>query len=395
MFNHILLAACLAQTYASPLTPRAAVTPQVKSATYLGNVTDPALDRDSCGSVRIGTRAFWTCRDTMVYNTQSGQDQLPIIVSTAGWTDAVANTGGPAIKTTGGTVGAASNGKGPILQMYGNNVNSLKEYFPIASDNCNTNHGFCSDGTRWAIWPDSPPLITKSSPKSITAYNWIPRAHIQGLTLLNPSQAYSLYRTTYTGTSNKNTLPTATLVTTEFWKAGEIGFGDYGGVVKNGYAYLYGQNFNHNGTFIARVPTGSVETRSAYQFYNATSLTWSSTLPSINDTTAVIPNAGAGGQGTFYYSNYYKSYIWIGQAALEPVANFYISTAPAPEGPWVLPYKLFQGTNGDGFVGAYSLQANPALLPSTDASENGIYLTWTQPWSTGPYVTPLVYLAFQ
>ncbi|KAF2174063.1 hypothetical protein M409DRAFT_16337 [Zasmidium cellare ATCC 36951] len=395
MLNHILLAAWLAQAYASPLSPRAAVTPKFKSATYLGNVTDPALDRDSCGSVRIGTRAFWTCRDTMVYNTQTGQDQLPIIVSTAGWTDAVANTGGPAIKKTGGTVGAASNGKGPILQMYGNNVNSLKEYFPIASDNCNTNHGFCSDGSRWAIWPDSPPLVTASSSSSITAYNWIPRAHIQGLTLLNPSQAYSLYRTTYTSTSNKNTLPTATLVATEFWKAGEIGFGDYGGVVKNGYAYLYGQNFNHNGTFIARVPTGSVEKRSAYQYYNASTSTWSSTLPSINDTTAVIPNAGAGGQGTFYYSNYYKSYIWLGQAALEPVANFYISTAPAPEGPWILPYKLWQGQNGNGFVGAYSLQANPALLPSTDASENAIYLTYTQPWTTGPYVTPLVYLTLQ
>lgn len=332
----------------------------------------------------------------MVYNAQTGQDQLPIIVSTAGWTDAVAKVGGPAIKTTGGTVGAASDGKGPILQMYGGNyVSTLKEYFPIASDNCNANHGFCSDGTRWAIWPDSPPLVTKSSSSSITAYNWISRAHIQGLTALESQPAYSIYRTSYTGTSNKNTLPTATLLNTAFWKSGEVGFGDYGGVVKNGYAYLYGQNFFRNSTLVARVPTGSVEKRSAYQYYNPTTATWTSTVPSINDTSAIIPNAGAGGQGTFYYSNYYTSYIWIGQAALEPVANFYISTAPAPEGPWIPPYRFFQGVNGNGFVGAYSLQANPALLPSTDASENAIYLTYTQPWSTGTYVTPLVYLQFQ
>lgn len=366
--------------------------PQFKSATVLGNVTDPALDRDSCGSVRIGSRAFWTCRDTEVYNAQTGQGQLPIIVTTAGWTDSIAKVGGPAVKTTGGTKGAASNGTNPILQMYGNNPSTIKEYFPIASDNCNTNHGFCSDGTRWAIWPDSPPLITQRSSTRITGYTWIPRAHLSGLTALIPDPAYSLYRTSYRGTTNKNTLPTATLVTTEFWKTGEVGFGGYGGVVANGYAYLYGKS--HNGTVLARVPTSSVEKRTAYQYYNATTATWTSTVPGINDATVVIPNCGAGGQGTFYYSSYYKSYIWIGQAGF-PVANFYISTAPAPEGPWVQPYLLYKGENGDAFVGAYSLQANPALLPSTDASENAIYLTYTQPHKTGPYVTPLIYLQFQ
>lgn len=80
-----------------------------------------------------------------------------------------------------------------------------------------------------------------------------------------------------------------------------------------------------------------------------------------------------------------------------PVADFYITTSPAPEGPWRAPVKIWSGPNGDGFVGAYSLQAHPALLPSLTASEKGIYVSYTQQWNPSTlatYVTPLAYLEF-
>jgi hypothetical protein len=122
-------------------------------------------------------------------------------------------------------------------------------------------------------------------------------------------------------------------------------------------------------------------------------------MPSLNTPEAIIPNAGTGWQGTFYYSTAFQSYIWIGQALGQPVADFYITTAPAPEGPWIEPYLLWQGENGDGFVGAYSLQAHTSLLPSGNlAEERGIWVTYTQNWNPetlANYVTPLVWLEFQ
>lgn len=187
------------------------------------------------------------------------------------------------------------------------------------------------------------------------------------------------------------------LIAEEFWKTGEINFGRYGGVTRNGVTYMYGQakaGGTNTTTCLARVASNRVEQRSSYQYYNNTAKSWSNTVPSLNSTDCGLPNAGAGGQGTFYYSTYYSSYIWIGQAELEPVANFYISTAPAPEGPWVKPYLLYQGQNGDAFVGAYTLQAHPSLLPSNNAAENGIYLSYTKPMASGPYTTPLIYVQF-
>lgn len=411
MRDLLLLAVLAVQTSALPtwdlldditsiLRPRAA-TPQVKTVTYIANVTDPALNRDSCGSVRLGKRVLWTCRDTMYYNAATKQSQFPIYVSTAGWTN-LSNAGGPAIKKTGGPVGAGSTGKNAIVQMYGNpNPTGLKEYYPLASDECNTNHGFCSDGTRWALWPNQPPLVTASNAAgSAIGYTIIQKAHIAGLQLVPPIEpAFSLYRIYYNANQATNSLPRVDLISEEFWKPGEIGFGNYGGFVRNGIAYLYGRGDQSGGTVLAKVPAGLITNRLAYQYYNYSSGTYSPLLSPtlINDTTVTIPNAGAGGQGTFYYSSYYNLYIWIGQSVFSVVADFWMCTAPTPEGPWTAPVLIFQGANGDDtFISSYSLQAHTSLLPSGNAaSENGIYLTWTQQNTNTPYVTPLVYVQFQ
>lgn len=68
MLDMLLLPLLAASALAAPQqTTPTGVRPQFKSAKYVGNVTDPSLDRDSCGSTRIGSRAFWTCRDTMAF----------------------------------------------------------------------------------------------------------------------------------------------------------------------------------------------------------------------------------------------------------------------------------------------------------------------------------------
>ena len=380
-----LLAIAVAISYAE-----AAVSPKVASVKIIANVTDPKVTRDSCGTVKIVHRALWTCRDTETWNKTSQQGDLPLITNTASWTD-FNGDGTPKIQT--GLVGADSDGSNPILSMYGGHPKTYPAFFPVLDDEC-PESGACKDGTRWAVWPNSPPMIASTKDDTTIGYTWIPRSHLDFLTLLNPEPPHTLYKITYKSTSNNNKLPLVSVVNENFWKRHEIGYGDYGNVVRNGVAYLYGQTDDPLGTALAKVSVDHVEDRSQYEYY--VNGKWTKSMPGINDSASIISNAGDGGQGTFYYSNYFSSYVWIGQAAHSALADFYITTAPAPEGPWIKPYLIYKGTNGDSSIaGGYSLQAHPGLLKSSD--QNGIYLTWTEQFENttyGAYVTPLVYVTW-
>ena len=373
---------------ATAVNPQVSGTPQL-----LANVTDPSVSRDSCGSVKIGNRALWTCRDTEPYNVTSGQSQLPLVPNTASWTD-FNSDGTPKIQS-GAAKGAGSSGSNDVLLMYGGSPTSYPAFYPVLSDEC-PDSGVCSDGTRYAIWPDSPPLVTNTAADgTVTAYTWINQNHINGLSPVTEPQPFTLYKFTFTPPSaDSDTLPSVSSVDETFWTAGQWGFGDYGNVVQDGIAYLWAQNYNDTGVALAKVPVASIEDKSDYEYYVGGE--WTSTMPALGDSSAFIANAGAGRQGTFYYSDHFSSYIWIGQGGLGVTADFYITTAPDPQGPWVEPYVIYSGENGDGPIGSYSLQAHPDLLSST--SENAIYLTWTQQFQSstyGAYVTPLVYVQFQ
>lgn len=121
-----VLAATLAISTASPLRPfkRQSTTPVLSSATVLGLLSDPTWNRDSCTSVGLFGREFWTCRDS--------QSSTAFISSSASWTDF--NSDGT-----------------PSLTMYGTNSDEVA-YFPVQADECGGSAGACPDGTRYAIW---------------------------------------------------------------------------------------------------------------------------------------------------------------------------------------------------------------------------------------------------
>ncbi|KAL7793232.1 hypothetical protein V8C37DRAFT_378868 [Trichoderma ceciliae] len=364
--------------------------PQAKSATVLANVTDPDVSRDSCGSVKMGPRALWTCRDTSI--RIPGTDHYGFVfTNTVGWTD-YRGDGAPAIQA-GGPVGAGSGGTNNILLMKGPRP-SLPTFYPLGSNMC-PNSGVCDDGaTRWTGWPDSPPMVTETARDgNVTAYTWVSNNHIasRSFKTLIPQTSTTLYQMTYKPDGNPNVLPTVATVESKFWREHEIAYGTYGNVVKGEYAYLYGL-LHPGGVALARIPADGAEDKSQYEYYVRGR--WTSTMPAINDPAAAIPNAGTTGQGTFYYSNRAQSYVWIGQDSPSIWADFYIATAPSPEGPWISPYLLYSGPNGDGDLPSYSLQAHPHMLREYD---DGIYLTWTQyfePSTYAAYVTPLVYVSF-
>ncbi|KAI0154472.1 hypothetical protein GGR57DRAFT_502671 [Xylariaceae sp. FL1272] len=353
-----------------------ATNPTVASTSVIGNVADASINRDSCGSSLIGDRALWTCRDSQPYGS-NGVPTLPIWSSSASWSDF--NLDGT-----------------PSTTLYGGG-GSMTPYFTYPSDYCSgSTAGSCDDGTRYALWPDSPPLVTSNDGSTVTAYTWIRNYRIAGLSPEVADPSTTLYKLTYSlSTSDKNALPTVSIVNERFWAENSIGYGAYGNLVQDGTAYLFGKT--SSGTVaLAKVAAGSVEDLSQYQYW--VNGAWTSTQPSLNDGTINIQNAGAGGQGTFYYSSYAKSFYWVGQAGFSVSADFYVTTADSLTGPWNSPSKFYSGTNGNYSLGAYSLQAHPDLLPSRSASTNEIYISYTKNDVVGDnvslYTTPLIHVAW-
>lgn len=368
--------------------------PKFKSFTVLANVTNPSLNRDSCSSVKFGDKVFWTCRDTSV--VLDNGSYFGLWASSAGWTEFAAD-GTPAFERGGNSrIGPGSTGTNTILPMKGPSP-TVPLFYPLAPD-MSPGAGCCDDGSRWVGWPDSPPLVTDTAPDgTISAYTWVTKTHLRGLAVENAEQPTSLYRVTYKPTDDLNVLPTVEAVDYEFWPANKPRYGTCGNLVRDGYVYLYGELKKEgfcSPVGLARVPVSEVENKSCYEFF-VDGRHWTRDLPDISDRAAVVNNAGAGGQGTYYYSERHGLYIWIGQGYPSVCADFYMTTASRPEGPWADPVLLCSAENGNAPLGGYSLQAHPHLLRAED---NGIYVTWTQNFATpepGEYVTPMAYIAWQ
>ncbi|KAK5108484.1 hypothetical protein LTR62_008302 [Meristemomyces frigidus] len=361
-----LAALCLAVSALPSTLDHRATTPSLASAEVVGLVSDPTWNRDSCTSIGLFGRELWTCRDSQSSNA--------FISSSASWTDFNSSML-PKIDSAG------------VLEMYGDNSAS-EAYFPVQADECGPSAaGGCADGTRYAIWQDSRPMIAGNGSSSNAAlYTWIRRSHISSdLSVLDPTPATSLYRSDYAMGLTSTQLPPVTLVNEYFWPQDSIPYGTYGWVQNGSYSYLYGLMTSVGSIALARVPTASVEDPAAYEYYTASG--YVNTPPANDDFDAVVPNAGTGGQGTFYYSAYFKSYVWVGIGAIGCNADFYVATAPAPEGPWSTPARFYMGEVGTASCGAYSQQAHPELT-NDDGLGNYIFVTYTK--VDAGYSTPLI-----
>lgn len=348
--------------------------PTVQSYQILGDVSDPSLNRDSCGSSKVGDRLLWTCRDTQNRNGDSLSG--PVYSTSAAWTNL--NSDGT-----------------PQLGMY--STHSSTPYFPYASDECpQSPSGDCGDGTRFALWQNQPPLVTSVNGNVATAYTWIPRTHISGLTPVHGEEdpATNLYKIVYDTTNpDRNAMPVATLFREQFWWGNTIPFGSYGTLVKDGYAYLFGQPSNKH-ICLAKVPTSQVEDIGAYQYW--VNGTWTKTLPLLSQSASCnIPNVSAGGQGTYYFSDYWNKYVWIGQGTWSVSSRFLVTTADSITGPWAEPVFFYQGQDGSYSLGAYTLQAHPGMSADNQGklSKNEIYITYTKSDTDQQlYSTPLIHI---
>lgn len=365
MASHLLHVLCF-----GALVTNAAVYPKVKSTTLYGPATDPALVRDSCGSVAWNTdRILWVCRDTQDLGSD-GLPDFPVYTSSASYTN-LNKDGSIPWKT----VGSNEFNYTSELIMYGNNHD--KAFYPLTYDECNDNEaGQCGDTSRYALWPDTSPMVTViNADGSIVAYTVIRKSHIlPDLSTVVNDPAASLYRVYWdpqTGEKSK-TLPQVEMVNETFWGQGEFAYGNYGNVMRNGTCFLYAKS-DAGVISLARVSVGKVEDKSQYEYW--VDGKWDKQMPNINRTGLNVP-ATAGGQGTFYYDDAMESYVWIGQPGFSVAPDFFITTAPEPWGPWIQPQHILTAQSGNYSLGAYSMQAHPAMRANPFSKD--IYVSYTK-----------------
>jgi hypothetical protein len=176
-----------------------------------------------------------------------------------------------------------------------------------------------------------------------------------GVVVENP--AVALYKITYDpAVHTGDILPDVHLVNKSFWPENAIPYGNYGTLLSKDKStlYLYGQTGGgmHVRTSLARVPVSHIEDPSAYEFWVSNS--WTKDRPTINQDGTWLIDCNIGGQGTYFFSELWGCYVWIGGGPF-PGPSFHITTALQPEGPWIQPYKFFEARNGSADLGAYSV----------------------------------------
>lgn len=412
----LLRSLCCATATQEPVKP----TYVPGSAVVIANVTDPSLSRDSCGSTLIGSRVLWVCRDTKGYKND-GEGPGHIVPNSASWSD-VNSDGTPRIVHN-APAGSGSNHSNPVVLLYGGSYNTTdsRPFYPLNATDEDAPYGFnYTANTRFATWPGQPPMVANSSGSVISAYTWIDVHDIFTNTSgeeVTSNQPTSLYRFDFNTdvSAESDAPPMPTQVNERFWPQDEWGYGAFLAFVNGSTAYLYAQNDNRTAVALARVSINSIEDIDSYQYY--VNDAWTKTRPSLTESSAYIPNlSGPTRQGTVYWSPPFQSFIYIGSDGKQTVnashtcdlptngqsglgcLEFFISTAPKPEGPWEEPSYFYSVPKGNGTLGAYSVQAHPEYVPNPQTNKS-MYITYTQRWSEGTYdggnVHPLIYLEFE
>ncbi|KAK9321886.1 hypothetical protein V1517DRAFT_353424 [Lipomyces orientalis] len=221
---------------------------------------------------------------------------------------------------------------------------------------------------------DDPSLLSDATSNSLTSYGWQPAVPFTDdeYPWRNwPSKRYAMwtytnclqindnlavhffnlykYSSIYSASSLGNTMvtlnfdPDADMLTVTrnmqvTFPPSTYQYGSFASMVVNGVAFLYALDSTYSGKkdiHVARVATNSLSQFDKYQYYDASTKTWSYTQPAPTErrqSAAVISNWMPYSTGSMFYSEYHNAYLLVYFSNWAD-STFRVSYAPTPVGP--------------------------------------------------------------
>ncbi|KAJ8097259.1 hypothetical protein POJ06DRAFT_260928 [Lipomyces tetrasporus] len=137
-------------------------------------------------------------------------------------------------------------------------------------------------------------------------------------------------------------------------------YGSFANMVVDGVAFLYALDTKYSSkkdVHVARVATDSLSQYDTYQYYDASTKTWSYNQPqptARRQSAAVMSNYMPYSTGSMFYSEYHNAYLLVYFSNWAD-STFRVSYAPSPVGPWTTDDKVLytvpQGPGGYDYGG--------------------------------------------
>ncbi|KAK9327639.1 hypothetical protein V1520DRAFT_299032, partial [Lipomyces starkeyi] len=342
--SHLIVAliACIACTLAdtspaasttyplpSVLTPARATDPQfsqsplqhssfsVNSMVEYGKMEDPLnsyiLYRDGGGSCPIANRTLFFFCDTLAYQ----------------------ETGGTFVGATSNSVSLATNFSLPniLMDVSCTPATGINPAIPFTSaEAVLAGH----PSSRYALWTFTNCVPTGDN-SSVHFWEVVKfTSTLSYYTKGNTMAQYSLNTT-----SNNFTVTRASQIT---FAPPTYMYGTFANVVVDGVAYLYGLDisYSRNDVHLAMAPVSTITDLSTWEYYNASSQTWNSTMPvptQREQSAAVIQNSIPFSTGTIFFSEYHNAFLLV---FFDNYADskYQVLSAPSPVGPWTTTNKV-------------------------------------------------------